>query len=74
MDDLNAKIDILQTQQYALQTMENFDRLRGFLEATEQFGKVIDVYCKVHESAAFFSGKHFHTGNILSVAHLFSSS
>lgn len=53
LDDLKTEIDNLQTSQHSRRTLRNMTRLRGFLEATEQFGKVIEVFCQVHEIVAF---------------------
>jgi hypothetical protein len=53
IDDLKTAIDRLQTEQHARRTLKNFGRLRGFIEATTEFGKIIEVYCQVHEVVAF---------------------
>jgi hypothetical protein len=53
LDDLKKEIDDLQTRQHSRRTLRNMPKLRGFLEATEQFGKVIEVFCQAHEVVAF---------------------
>lgn len=51
--DLEKQIDEMQTKQHHQRTLPNFGRLRAFLEAANEFGKVIEVYCQVHEIVAF---------------------
>lgn len=53
IEDLEKQIDAIQTEQHHRRTLKNFGRLRAFLEAAEEFGKVIEVYCQVHEIVAF---------------------
>lgn len=53
LDELEDEIHKIQTEQHKRRTMRNFGRLRDFLEAANDFGKVIEVYCQVHEIVAF---------------------
>lgn len=44
LDDLRAAISIIQSKQASERKMRNFTRMRAFLEAIEQYGKVIEVF------------------------------
>lgn len=53
LDELTKELDVLQTQQHARRTLRNMGRIKGFLEATEQLGKVIEVFCQASEVVTF---------------------
>jgi hypothetical protein len=53
LDDLKQNIGEIQATQQASRRMRDLTRLQPFLEAVEQFGKVIETFCNVHEIVAF---------------------
>lgn len=52
-DELKKEIDSLQTRLHKGRRQQNMTKLRGFIEAMNQFGKVIDVFCQTSEVVAF---------------------
>lgn len=52
-EEFTKEIDALQTKLHSGRRQQNMTKLRGFIEAMVQFGKVIDVYCQTSEILAF---------------------
>ncbi|KAI9167944.1 Vegetative incompatibility protein [Paramyrothecium foliicola] len=50
------ELDALQTKLHASRRQQNMPRIKGFIEAMTQFGKVIDVFCQTSEVVAFVWG------------------
>ncbi|KAF9878419.1 hypothetical protein CkaCkLH20_03911 [Colletotrichum karsti] len=50
------EIDTLQSKLHSGRRQQNMTRLKGFVEAMTQFGKVIDVFCQTSEVLAFVWG------------------
>ena len=62
LEDLQAAIDAIQKKQASEKKMRNLNRLKSFLEAMEQYGKVIEVFLNTSCFIAFiwvwpFSGE-----------------
>lgn len=53
---LNLAIDDLQKKQHSQRRLQNLSRLKPFLEAMEQYGKVVEVFCNSSEFVAFVWG------------------
>ena len=53
---LNLAIDDLQKKQHSQRRLQNLSRLKPFLEAMEQYGKVAEVFCNSSEFVAFVWG------------------
>jgi hypothetical protein len=56
LEDVRKVIDSIQNEQESLKTMMNMSRIQSFLEAMEQFGKVIEVFLNVSDFVAFVWG------------------
>ncbi|KAK8867413.1 C2H2 domain-containing protein [Apiospora arundinis] len=56
LDELKATILSLQADQRARKQMRNMTKIRGFLEAMEQFGKVVEVFLNITDMLAFIWG------------------
>lgn len=54
--DLCWQIELIQQKQEARKNMMNLARIRSFLEAMEQFGKVIEVFLNLADMVAFIWG------------------
>jgi hypothetical protein len=52
-DELEKSITGLQAKQNAKRQLRNLNRLKPFLEAIEQYGKVIEVFCNSNDIVAF---------------------
>ncbi|KAF0324633.1 vegetative incompatibility protein HET-E-1 [Colletotrichum asianum] len=55
-DEFCHKLDAFQTKLHNGRRQQNLTKLRGFIEAMSQFGKVIDVFCQTSEVLAFIWG------------------
>ncbi|KAF6818826.1 zinc finger protein [Colletotrichum plurivorum] len=55
-EEFAKEIDALQTKLHSGRRQQNMTKLRCFIEAMVQFGKVIDVYCQTSEVLAFVWG------------------
>ena len=55
-DQLCADIIRIQQEQENLKTLVNLSRIHSFLEAMQQFGKVIEVFLNVSDAIAFLWG------------------
>jgi hypothetical protein len=55
-DELRNAINQIQSKQHARRELRNFARIQSFLEAMEQFGKVIEVFLNVADPLAFVWG------------------
>ncbi|KAF6824282.1 zinc finger protein [Colletotrichum musicola] len=55
-EEFTKEIDVLQTKLHSGRRQQNMTKLRSFIEAMVQFGKVIDVYCQTSEIVAFVWG------------------
>lgn len=53
IDDLRSSILKLQNDQNSKRRLQNLNRLAPFLEAIEQYGKVVEVFCNSNEFVAF---------------------
>lgn len=53
LEDVHKVIGDLQTEQGKKKKMMNLSRIQSFLEAMEQFGKVIEVFLNTTEFVAF---------------------
>lgn len=56
LDDLKVTILAIQADQRARKQMMHMDRILSFLEAMDQFGKVIETFLNVSEMLAFIWG------------------
>ncbi|XDG08565.1 hypothetical protein ABKA04_008180 [Annulohypoxylon sp. FPYF3050] len=56
LDDLKVTILTIQKEQRARKQMAHMDRIRPFLEAMEQFGKVIEIFLNATDFLAFVWG------------------
>lgn len=56
LDELKVAILSIQAEQRVKKQMRNMDRIRSFLEAMEQFGKIVEVFLNVSEILAFVWG------------------
>jgi hypothetical protein len=56
LDDLKVTILSIQTDQRSRKQMMNMGRVKSFLEAMEQFGKVIEVFLNVNNILSFVWG------------------
>ncbi|KAI1204789.1 uncharacterized protein F4807DRAFT_454388 [Annulohypoxylon truncatum] len=56
LDDLKVTILAIQAKQRAQKQMVHMDRIRSFLEAMEQFGKVVEIFLNVTNLLAFIWG------------------
>ncbi|KAF2807330.1 putative zinc finger protein [Mytilinidion resinicola] len=54
--DLKQSIAELQAKQHSQRRLQNLNRLKPFLEAIEQYGKVVEVFCNSSEFVAFVWG------------------
>lgn len=55
-EQLCIDIDRIQQEQEKFKTMVNLQRIQSFLEAMENFGKVIEVFLNVSDVIAFLWG------------------
>jgi hypothetical protein len=55
-DQLCSEIIRIQREQEGSKTMMNLSRIQSFLEAMEQFGKIIEVFINVADMVAFVWG------------------
>ena len=53
LEELGKSIGDLQDKQHSQRRLQNLNRLRPFLEAIEQYGKVVEVFCNNNELVAF---------------------
>lgn len=53
LEELKAAILTIQNEQCTDRKMRNLARLKGFLEAMEQFGKVIEVFVNASKFVCF---------------------
>jgi hypothetical protein len=53
LEDFQAAIVAIQTRQSSVRKMRNLARLRCFLEAMDQYGKVIEVFVNASELVCF---------------------
>lgn len=51
--ELRKSIGDLQTKQHSQRRLQNLNRLKPFLEAIEQYGKVVEVFCNSNDIVAF---------------------
>jgi hypothetical protein len=51
--ELEKSIGDLQTKQLSQRRLQNLNRLKPFLDAIEQYGKVVQVFCNSNEIVAF---------------------
>lgn len=56
LDDLKVTILSIQADQRSRKQMMNMGRVKSFLEAMEQFGKVIEVFLNVNNILSFVWG------------------
>lgn len=56
LEDFQAAIVAIQNRQSSVRKMQNLARLRCFLEAMDQYGKVIDVFVNASELVCFIWG------------------
>lgn len=56
LDDLKVTILAIQSEQRARKKMMHMGRISSFLEAMEQFGKVIEVFLNISDMLAFIWG------------------
>lgn len=47
LEELKMDLDKLQTEQHSNRKLRNMPRIWAFLEAMDQFGKVIELFCQV---------------------------
>lgn len=47
LEELEMDLHKLQTEQHSNRKLRNMPRIRAFLEAMDQFGKVIELFCQV---------------------------
>ncbi|KAF5508489.1 hypothetical protein CGCF413_v002621 [Colletotrichum fructicola] len=55
-DEFKTAIDQIQTKLHHKRRQLNLTKLRSFVEAMTQFGKVLDVFCQTSETIAFIWG------------------
>ena len=55
-DKLCHEIALLQQEQESLKSMMNLSRIQSFIEAMDQFGKVIEIFLNVSDVVAFVWG------------------
>lgn len=55
-NQLCAEILRIQQEQENVKTLVNMSRIQSFLEAMEQFGKIIEVFLNVSDAVAFVWG------------------
>ena len=53
LQDVQETIAQIQSAQAPKRGMRNLPRLRGFIEAMEQYGKIVEVFLNVSEIIAF---------------------
>ena len=53
LEDVQETIAQIQSAQGSKRRMRNLTRLKGFIEAMEQYGKIIEVFLNVSEFIAF---------------------
>jgi hypothetical protein len=53
VEDLQQAIGELQQKQLSERRLRNMNRLKRFVEAMEQYGKVVDVFCNSTELVIF---------------------
>ena len=51
--ELKTSIGDLQKKQHSQRRLQNLNRLKPFLEAIEQYGKVVEVFCNTNDIVAF---------------------
>jgi hypothetical protein len=56
LEDVQREITRIQNEQESLKAMMNMSRIQSFLEAMDQFSKVIEVFLNVSEFVAFVWG------------------
>jgi hypothetical protein len=56
LEDVRKEIASIQSEQGSQRMMMNMTRLQSFLEAMDQFGKVIEVFLNTSEFVAFIWG------------------
>ncbi|KAF2492653.1 hypothetical protein BU16DRAFT_551492 [Lophium mytilinum] len=52
-NDLKKSVSEIQAKQHSQRRLQNLNRLKPFLEAIEQYGKVVEVFCNSNEFVAF---------------------
>jgi hypothetical protein len=68
--DLEMSIGDLQAKQHSQRRQQALIRIKPFLEAMEQFGKIIEVFCNTSEFVAFIWVSKWYTGRYSSISHL----
>ena len=53
LEDVQRTIAQIQSAQGSERKMRNLTRLKGFIEAMEQYGKIVEVFLNVSEIIAF---------------------
>jgi hypothetical protein len=53
LDGLKQCIGDLQTRQHSSRRLQNLNRLKPFIEAMEQYGKVVTIFVNSNEIVAF---------------------
>lgn len=56
LEDFQSAIVAIQNRQSSVRKMRNLARLRGFLEAMDQYGKVIELFVNASELVCFIWG------------------
>ena len=56
LEDVRQTIARIQSEQGSQKAMMNLTRIQSFLEAMDQFGKVVEVFLNVSEFVAFVWG------------------
>lgn len=67
LSSLKQCIGDLQKKQHASRRLQNLNRLKPFVEAMEQYGKVVAIFANTNEIVAYIwvCSKHFKTVRIL---------
>jgi hypothetical protein len=53
LDDLKKCIGELQKKQHSSRRLQNLNRLKPFIEAIDQYGKVVTIFANTNEILAF---------------------
>jgi len=64
LEDLEQCLATIQAKQQSQRRVQNLNRLRPFLEAMDQFGKVVEIFCNSSEFVPFVWVSDLATANI----------
>jgi hypothetical protein len=70
LDSLNQAIGEIQKKQQSERRMQNMTRLKKFIEAMNEYGKVVETFCNSSQFVPFIWVSVDHSINIMAGTHL----